>query len=225
MSDEIATTNPSESPATTSDPPATPPAGSASGQPAERMLPQSEVDRIVQRRLEQDRARRAPAAPAPRPASQTTTNSNPSADDGQSNARARERAFDRAALKLELNDTQAGIMEAEAIKQGVSPGEMTEWCQRFAGDVFGKQPVSTTTTVPAAAPSEPAKPPAAAPSSSQPSAVSPITTGGLVDIYTLTPEQFAAYTPQQLREHHERNVSAANSRHGAPPIPKQMQKR
>jgi hypothetical protein len=52
-----------------------------------------------------------------------------------------------------------------------------------------------------------------------------VTTGGLVDIYNLTPEQFASMTPAQMREHHERNVAAGNARTGAPRLPMAVQKR
>jgi len=230
--DETTTTTPPD-PTTTGDQAATPPPGNVAPngqQPPARTFSQAEVDRIVQSRLAEDRTRRQ-QAPAPKPTTngtpQTTQTTTPPADDPHA-ARARERAFDRAIGPMQLSEQQIGIMESESVKQGVQPGDMGSWCQRFAADVFGKQNVSPPplpTTPPPASPQEQLKPPAAAPSSSQPNASTLVTTGGHVDIYTLTPEQFNALSPQQIREHHERNVAAAHARTMAPPLPKVMQKR
>jgi hypothetical protein len=105
------------------------------------------------------------------------------------------------------------------------PSDTAAWFES-KGRLFGRSTVTTTdpTTTTAAAP-DPMRVPAVAPSSSQPSAVSPITTGGLVDIYNLTPEQFASMTPAEMRAHHEKNISAAGARSGAPRLPATAQKR
>jgi hypothetical protein len=54
--------------------------------------------------------------------------------------------------------------------------------------------------------------------------VTPISTGGLVDIYRVTPELFATFTPAQIREHHEKAVQAAQAGAGAPPLPRVLKR-
>lgn len=132
-------------------------------------------------------------------------------------------AFDKRAAKLSL-DAEA---EEKLFKlyRAENPQDPATWFDSTVKAFGLKANVSNPSQPNTAAPTEPVKPPAAAPSSSQPSVVNPITTGGLVDVYTLTPEQFAAMTPQQIREHHEKAVTAAQTRIGAPPIPKAAQRR
>ena len=48
---------------------------------------------------------------------------------------------------------------------------------------------------------------------------------GLVDIYRLTPEQFAQLTPQQIVEHHKRAVEVARKQSGAVPLPAALRDR
>jgi hypothetical protein len=62
---------------------------------------------------------------------------------------------------------------------------------------------------------EPEKPRAVAPT--QPNRVDPVQSGGLVNIFSLTPEQIDAMSPAQTREHFEKILEHARSQQGFPP--------
>ena len=185
--------------------------------PAEgKAFTQEQVNAIVSRRLQEDRASRAKPAE-----SKPTEPTGSAATDTDLKAKVEElemrNAFDKRAAKLGLTDDAEALMFK--LYKADRPSDPAAWFES-TGKAFGLKGTTTAT----ATPQDPAKPPAAAPSSSQPSAVTPVTTGGLVDIYTMTPEQFASMSPQQMREHHEKNLAAAQSRAGGPRLPRMLQK-
>ena len=176
------------------------------------------MNRIVARRLEEDRARRA----APR-APESTEKKFAITEDEFNALLSRQRAFDRVTAAAGLSDRQLERMESA--RKAENPQDVAAWARGYLDDMgLGKSNVNPSSNA-QTAPIAEHKPSAVAPSSSQPSAVTPVTTGGLVDIYNLTPEQFASMSPAQLREHHERNVAAGNAKSGAPRLPMAVQKR
>jgi hypothetical protein len=183
--------------------------------PGERLFTQAELDRHVQERLA--RAQRSqPQQPAP---SANPTNAELAAE--LASLRARTEFNDLIADHQIPRSAQGDMFD---LYRAQRPADPAAW-------VAGKAPMfkgpGTTTTTPPSTPvsANPADPaslsppnaPAAAPNA--PAAhTAPITTNGLTNIYELTPEQFARYTPAQLRAHHESNVAAAVTSTGAPPI-------
>lgn len=210
-------TAPTDTSSTTpTDQPGTAPAAAAAPAPA---FTQDDVNRIVARRLEEDRARRT----APKAPEQTDKRTAITADDVTA-LLASQRAFDRVTASANLTDRQLERMEAA--RKAESPQDVAAWARGYLEDMgLGKSNVNPNNNTSQTAPVPEHKPSAVAPSSSQPSAVTPVTTGGLVDIYNLTPEQFASMTPAQMREHHERIIASAQSRSGAPRLPTAVQKR
>jgi hypothetical protein len=101
----------------------------------------------------------------------------------------------------------------EAPDQGINPAMLDQLAERLAERLGGGR----------AAPTHP--PPAAAPSAPVKVDNPTLIGGGYIDLYGgITPEQFAAYTPQQIRDIHERNVSLARTQSGAPPVPQPRKK-
>jgi hypothetical protein len=199
---------------TTTDQPGTAPAAAAAPAPA---FTQDDVNRIVAKRLEEDRARRV--APKPEQADKKVAIT----ADEVTALLASQRAFDRVTAGAGLSDRQLERMEAA--RRADNPPDVAAWARGYLEDMgLGRSNVNPSPNAQTAPVAE-HKPSAVAPSSSQPSAVTPVTTGGLVDIYNLTPEQFASFSPAQLREHHERIVSSAQSKSGAPRLPAAVQKR
>jgi hypothetical protein len=202
--------------------PGTAPASTSTSAPAEKMVPQSQVNTLIANARREGRDGALREGKQGQPAAQAA----PLSAEARLEELELRRTFDRKAAKLGLDDEASD--DLFDLYKAQRPTDVGAWFETKAGR-FAKGTVSQSTTttpnnqqLPTA---EPAKPVAAAPSASQPNAVTPVTTGGLVDIYNLTPEQFATYTPQQLREHHETNVAAAQSRAGAPPVPKAGGKR
>jgi predicted Zn-dependent peptidase len=194
------------------------PTAAAAAAPPAPAFTQDDVNRIVAKRLEEDRARRtAPKAP------ESTEKKTAITADEVTALLASQRAFDRVTAGAGLSDRQMERMEAA--RKAENPQDVAAWARGYLEDMgLGKSNVNPSPNAQTAPVAE-HKPAAVAPSSSQPSAVTPVTTGGLVDIYNLTPEQFASMTPAQMREHHERNVAAGNARTGAPRLPMAVQKR
>ena len=209
-------TAPTDTSSTTpTDQPGTAPAAAAAPAPA---FTQDDVNRIVARRLEEDRARRV----APKAPEQTDKRTAITADDVTA-LLASQRAFDRVTASANLTDRQLERMEAA--RKAENPPDVAAWARGYLADMgLGKSNLNPSPNAQTAPVAE-HKPSAVAPSSSQPSAVTPVTTGGLVDIYNLTPEQFASMSPAQLREHHERALASANAKSGAPRLPMAVQKR
>lgn len=65
----------------------------------------------------------------------------------------------------------------------------------------------------------------AAPPSSVGNKVDPVTSGGLVDFWHMTPQQLEQLGSSGVRREYEKHLAEANRRNGAPPIPKVMQRK
>ena len=205
----------SASATTTSDQgePATAPAGTG-----EKLLSQTQVNALIASARRE--GRESAGRETPKPAA-------PKGEAGSMELRLEEmemrRTFDRRASKLGLDDEASD--DLFDLYKAQRPSDLGAWFDGKAARFTSKGTVSQPPSILNQPNAEAAKPPAAAPSTSQPAAVNPITTGGLVDIFNLTPEQFATFTPLQLREQHEKNVASARSRAGAPPPPRMGPKR
>jgi len=230
MPDEIPTTTTTASAATT-DAPATPPAAGA--QPVAFTPEQQEaLNRIVQQRLTEDRARR-PATPAPvaapagraaaaTPAPAATPEPSMSATEVQQLI-ARDRAFTRVTATAGLTDRQVERMEAAL--RAENPADVSAWSREYLTDMKLGQPATATTTPPATAtqtattaPVAPTAPPAAAPSA--PSAHALPTANGLPDLFNMTPAQHQTLGPEGIKETLQRLWSIGNQASGAPARPK-----
>lgn len=198
--------------------PATPPAA------GERMFTQAEVNAIVGDRLARQRAEQQPQAPrapaaAPEPAKPT--------DVAAELAQMKQRALfaDHAADYSIPRDRRQDMYDLFAAQ---SPADPAAWFAQKA-PIFGTstpaQPAATTTsssiTAPPASPPAPPAPPPAAPSA--PAKVDHLASGGLVDIFKLTPAEIDSLGPTGIRELHERALTAAKQQSGAPPLPRQVQ--
>lgn len=204
--------------ATTGDPATAP--GAAGN---EKSLPQSQVNTLVAnaRREGRESALRERQSSSSTTAAPKGEAASPApADDAQATI-SRYRAFDRAVGAAGLNERQLARMEAAFNAE--KPSDVSAWSTNYLEDmglVRHNPSTSTSTSQQAAAAAETRAPAAAAPSSSQPSVSQPITSDGLTNIYSMTPEQFAATPATRLKELHEQNVAAAQARSGAPPIPR-----
>jgi hypothetical protein len=215
---ESTTTATTTAAATTSEPVTAP------GGTSEKMVPQSQVDALVGKARREGRDSALKEKEAPPPAKKAA----PKGEEAMSRAeyeqaRARDRAFTRATAAAGLSDVQLTRMERAL--EADNPPDVAEWSKAYLEDMGLVKPPTNNAQQNSGAPAAPAPPAAAAPSA--PSKVeTPIVNGGMIDLYGgITPEQFAAYTPQQIREIHEKNVAAANSRVGAPPVPQPRAKR
>jgi hypothetical protein len=189
--------------------PGTPPAGEP------KKFTQEDVDRIVGERLKRAE-KRQPAAAA-----------TPVVDDASSDR------VSKKQLQSELDDlrTQMAFNEAASehaipkaarkdmldLYRAQKPTDDAEW---FASKVasFGlKGNAVTQPNTPV--PKDTATPPAAA-ADRAPSKVDPLTSGGLVDIWNLSPAQIDQLGPSVLREHFEKALNVGNQRMGAPPKPR-----
>jgi hypothetical protein len=180
-----------------------------------RTFTQEEVNRISAQARQEGRAsalKKAPAAsPAAEPA-QVTEASRLQQVEAQLAEAQLQRSFDRYAARAGIPED--AVDDLFELYKAQKPTDPTEWFTAKAQRFGFKGNMSTTTQ---SQNPEPARPAPAAPSA--PARVDVPSAGGLVNIYELTPEQFATLSPQDLRTHHERILSAANSRKGAPPVP------
>lgn len=176
--------------------------------PAEKMIPQSEVNALIGQRLAEDRKRR-----------EAPVQSKPADRVGDTDLRGEleemklRNAFDKRAAKLDISD---GATERLFKLYKVDrPDDPSVWFAETSKE-FGLKGPSMNPTTPIQN-MEPAKPAAVAPNA--PSRVDQLTSGGLVDIYSMSDEQFRAMTPAAIRQAHESNIAAATHRSGAPPVP------
>lgn len=225
------TTTPAPAPAGTSDPPATPPAG---GAPLAFTPEQQEaVNRIVQQRLTEDRARRpvatppAPAAaPAARPAPAATPAPVPATDSTMTASEvqqliARDRAFTRVTATAGLTDRQVERMEAAL--RAENPADVATWSRDYLVDMgLGTRPAPPVVTPPATQPTTATPAPAAqvapAAAPAAPSAHTLPTTNGVTDIFQ--PGVAAILGPAGVRENLEKLWAQGNQMNGAPTRPK-----
>jgi hypothetical protein len=174
---------------------------------------QEDVNRIVAKRLEEDRARR-PAAPAAKPASETNAKTPDVNVLAELQGLKQRLDYERRIRTLGWDDEKS---EAMFPLFQASPDGFEK-----AVTVFGKspQPIATTN----GSTTDPAKTGAAAPTAPS-GPVNPMTSGGMVDIFNLSAEQIDQLGPAGLREHHEKNLAVGSQRAGAPPRPRVLQKR
>jgi hypothetical protein len=231
MSDENPNTTTTPAPvAATTDQPATPPAAGA--QPVAFTPEQQEaLNRIVQQRLTEDRARRPVAPPATppaatgraapaTPAAAATPEPSMSATEVQQLI-ARDRAFTRVTATAGLTDRQ--IERMESALRAENPTDVSQWSRDYLADMKLGQPATATTAPPPAtatpiAPVATTPAPAAAPSA--PSAHALPTANGVVDLFNLTHPQLGALGPQGVRENLEKLWGIGNQASGAPTRPK-----
>ena len=224
MADENPSTTTTTAPAaTTSDQPVTPPAAGA--QPAAFTAEQQEaVNRIVQQRLTEDRARRPAAAPAATPAPTARPAATPPAATPESSMTvtefhqqiARTRAFERVTAPAGLTDRQVERMEAAL--RAENPADVSQWSRDYLADMaLGKPATATTPPAPAtpnATTTEQRTAPAAAPSAPVANALP--TANGLPDLFAMTPSQHQALGPAKVREALEAAWKIGNQMSGAP---------
>jgi len=211
MSDQQ-TTDTTAQPNATIDQSGPPPTGGAA---QAATFNQEDVNRIVAKRLEEDRARRPAAAPAAKPAPDNakTPEVNVVAELQELKQRL---AFEKRTRGYDLDDKKS---EALFKVYQANPEGFEE-----AVTVFGiktPQPIASTTngnTV------DPAKTGAAAPVAPVGS-VNPMTSGGMIDIFNLSAEQLDQLGPAGLREAYEKNIAIGNQRAGAPPRPRVLQRK
>lgn len=225
MSDNTNPT-PTETPAPNEQPNQTP-APASTPAPAARTFTQEELDGIVQKRLAEDRARRERAATPQSAPKATPVQAQPAAEplteDAVLSLMARERAFTHATSGHQMTPQQFARMEAAY--RAEKPGDVADWSTKYIADMgFAKVGMPTqqqpSTPAPAAtpAPSEPAKPPPTAPTAPVPHALP--TSGGLVDIWNLTPAQLDQLGPYGVKAEFEKHKEAGARQMGAPPVPK-----
>lgn len=137
--------------------------------------------------------------------------------------------FDRRSSRYGLSDAQAD--DLFLVYQAQRPTDADAWFAQRA-ETFGFRAPGTTTNTNQAAtitttnnttttPEQ--RPPAAAPS--VPGRVDAVTSGGVVDLYRMTADQYAQLAPGQARQIHEQLVAQANAQRGAPPLPRSIQTR
>jgi hypothetical protein len=223
MSDQVSSTETTT--VTTESTSATPPAQTAA-QP--RVFTQEEVDAIVTSRLARAEKPRPVQAPAPVPAKAAApaTNEAITASDVQQMI-TRQGDFREllggAGLDAEQRQSVQSLFAA-ANPQDVS----TWWNTTIAPLKLGKPPAPpavTSTTTPAAsaatttAPETPRAPVATMPQAPT-GAVNPITSGGLVDLFSMSVAQLQQLGPAKVRTELEKMWAQGNATNGAPQRPK-----
>ncbi len=180
---------------------------------------QEQVNAIVADRVARVKSAAPAAAPAPAPTAAPAgkvTLESLQAELHETRLRA---TFDKSAAKLNLAeedaddlfenwrnkpaDTRSGWLEAKAKR--LMPATTTT-------------PASTTTTNAVTNETRPAVAP------NTPGRVNPVTSGGLVDIWNLSPDELSNLGPAGLRTEFEKLTNAANRLAGAPPRPKVTQR-
>jgi len=190
--------------------PETPPAGTA-----ERRFTSSEVESIVKERLARVKASTPTPAPTPPPApAGKVTLESLQAELAETRLRG---AFDKRTAKLSLPDDE--VEDLFELYKGKSADVRDNWLDAKAKKSM-PAPTTPSTTTNANAGIE-AKP-VAAPNT--PGRVDPITSGGLVDIWNLTPQQLTDLGPSGLRAEFEKIQAAGSRAAGAPPRPKTPQR-
>lgn len=178
---------------------------------------QEQVNAFVAQRLSEDRARRAPKAePTPQPKPETKAESKSEASDEiaariaaleEQNHRL---AFNARIAKFDLPESKASKLYT--LYKATKPADDAAWINETIEEFGMKQPQPVTAPTPVAAPSQP---PASAPQAPSGS-VNPVTHGGIVDLFNLTPAQLAQLGPpgvraalDQIRTHHAQSSGLA----------------
>ena len=179
----------------------------------EKRFSQAEMDAVVGKRLAEDRAKRN-AQSASKPA--TGTDGEDRVTIKQLQARLDEQdlraRFDKRAARAGFSDEDAD--ELFEVVRAKPPEDLGAWLERKA-KVYGLGTKPTT-----AQPTQPAAPAAAA--TTAPRSVDPVNSGGIVDLWAMSPEALSKLKPHEVRTHFERIKSEHASAIGAPPKPKGM---
>jgi hypothetical protein len=209
-----------------------PPAASTSSPgtaPAEgKAFTQEQVNEIVQQRLAEDRARRSNGQQqqaAQKPGSQATPPAGMMPIDEVERIIERNTAFERVTATANLTDAQRGRMLA-ALKQE-RPEDVATWSRQYLEDMgLGRQPATTTQTqTPNGNAATPMSPPTAAPPSAAGNKVNPVTSGGLVDFWRMSPAELDQLGGQGLRQEYEKHLAVGKRLSGAPPVPQAMRRK
>lgn len=221
MDPENTTTDTTAPVATTTDQPASPPAEQRTA-PAAPTFTQEDVNRIVTKRLEEDRARRSAAAPvqAPRPAPQP--NSKPPAEP------------DLRAELDEMRRQQTELMQrldytSRTARLGLDDARASALFKVYQANPDGFDDVVSALGIKAPTPAAPAAPtatqpdaprpaPAAAPSA--PTAANLPTQNGVVDIFAIPGPQLRALGPEFVRTELEKLWRIGEQQQGKPQRPR-----
>lgn len=199
--------------AATTDQPASPP---ATEKPA-GFFNQEDVNRIVAKRLEEDRARRPAAAPAPKPAPAKSAEQQDLASIVAEMQRTQTELkqqldYERRTKVLGLDETRAAAL----FKVYQANPEGFEGVVAALG-IKATQPAAPAAPTATQAPEAP-KPPAMAPSA--PSGHGLPTQAGVVDLFSLTEQQKRDLGPAGIRKVLEQLVQIGNDQAGIPQRPK-----
>ncbi len=215
MDPENTTTDTAAQAAATTEQPASPP---ATEKPSGSFT-QEDVNRIVAKRLEEDRARRPAAAPAPKPAAPSTAKASAEPD---VRAELEEMRRETTELKQRLDyssrATRLGLDEARAAALFPVYQANPDGFDNVVTALGIKAHQPAVNPAPTATQAEAPKPPAAAPSA--PTATSLPTQNGIVDLFALSPVQLRQLGPDGVRENLERLWKIGNQLSGAPTRPK-----
>jgi hypothetical protein len=216
MDPENTTTDTTAHVAATTDQPASPP---ATEKPA-GYFDQADVNRIVTKRLEEDRARRPAAAPAPKPAAPITAK--PAESDLQSQLDEMRRSqtelmqrldYSSRTAKLGLDDAKAAALFA--VYQANPDGfDATVAALGIKATQPAAIPAAPIATQPTDAPKSPAMAPTA------PSGHSLPTQAGVVDLFALTAQQRKDLGHSGIRKVLEQLTDIGNSQAGIPQRPR-----
>lgn len=217
MDPENTTTEATATVAVTTEQPASPP---AQEKPA-GIFTQEDVNRIVAKRLEEDRARRPAAAPAPKPAPAPSTAKASSEPDLQSQLDEMRRNQTELVQRLDYQSrtSKLGLDEARAAAlfkvYQANPDGFDDVVAALG--IKAHQPAAPAAPTATQAPEAP-KPPAMAPSA--PSGHGLPTQNGVIDLFSLNQSQIKALTPNGVKETLEKLVSIGNQMAGIPQRPK-----
>ncbi len=182
-------------------------------QPPPRMFSLDEVNRIVADRLARTKADKQQEQRAEPKVSKKEIKSDVE-QLREELARDRARvAFERVALKSGVADE--AVDDLFALYDVQKPSDPKQWLEEKT-KLLGIKSTATPTATPVA--QVPAVPPAVA--ERAPSKVDPITSNGLVNVFSMTPGQIDQMGHVQFREHFEKILEYAKSQSGAPPKPR-----
>ena len=207
---------PVDPPAPPVDPPADPPVDPPpETPPGEKMVPQSEVDRIVKTRLAKDRrTRKAPKVETPNNGDSTNEPTNAEVIAELKTAK-QELAWERAVKSTDFTERQSDMLRVNYLHDGT--GTMEEYVEAHR-DAFG-----TAAPVTPEAEVKPEPPKVSLPSGS-PRKIDRANSTELVDLMSLTADELDRMTPAQARTVHETVLADHATRSGAPPIPSVLKK-
>jgi hypothetical protein len=212
MSDQQ-TTDTTAQPNATIDQSGPPPTGGAA---QAATFNQEDVNRIVAKRLEEDRARRPAAAPAPKPADSVKT------ADVDVRAELQEMkqrlVFEKRTRGYEFDEKRSETM----FKVYQANPDGFEEVLSMVATKPPPQPQQPATQNGSTA--DPAKTGASAPTAPT-GAVNPQTSGGLVDLFALSESQLEQMGPAGVRAEYEKILQVGNHRAGAPPRPRVLQRK